>query len=225
MASPIKACVFDAYGTLFDVHSAVARHAAAIGPAAAELSRNWRLKQLEYSWIRSLMGHHADFWAVTGAALDAVMSAAGIADPGLREQLMQAYLALDAYPEVPDMLRRLKAAGMRTAILSNGSPAMLEGAVRSARLDGLLDASLSVEEVGIYKPDRRVYQLAVDRLGVAAGAISFQSSNAWDAAGAAQFGFEVVWVNRTGQPAEYGWVPRRREIATLAALPALVGAG
>ena len=225
MASPIKACVFDAYGTLFDVHSAMARHAAAIGPGAAELSRNWRLKQLEYSWIRAVMGRHADFWAVTGDALDFVLRAAGLADPGLRERLMQAYRGLDAYPEVPDMLRRLKAAGMRTAILSNGAPSMLADAVRSAGLGALIDAMLSVEEVGVYKPDRRVYQLAVDRLGVAAEAISFQSSNAWDGAAAAAFGFQVVWVNRSGQPPEYGWVPARREIMTLAELPALVGAG
>jgi 2-haloacid dehalogenase len=225
MPTEIKACVFDAYGTLFDVHSAVARHAAAIGPGAAELSRNWRLKQLEYSWIRSLMGRHADFWSVTGEALDVVLRGAGIADPALRERLMQAYLRLDAYPEVTDMLRRLKAAEMRTAILSNGTPAMLDEAVRSAGLDGLIDETLSIEAVGIYKPDARVYQLAVDRLGVPAEAISFQSSNAWDAAGAAAFGFRVVWVNRTGQPAEFPWVPARREVKTLAELPALVGAG
>jgi 2-haloacid dehalogenase len=222
MGDKIKACVFDAYGTLFDVHSAMARHAAAIGPEAEALSRQWRLKQLEYTWTRSLMGRHADFWSVTGEALEFVLRAAGKADTALHHTLMQAYLALDAYPEVRDTLRRLRAAGFKTAILSNGSPTMLDAAVRSAGLAELLDANLSIEEVGIYKPDRRVYQLAVDRLGVAAEAISFQSSNVWDAAGAAAFGFRVVWVNRTRQPLEYGWVLRPREVATLAALPDLV---
>jgi 2-haloacid dehalogenase len=223
MAGSIKACVFDAYGTLFDVHSAMARHEAAIGPGADALSRQWRLKQLEYSWIRSLMHRHVDFWTVTGEALDTVMRAAGLEDPKLHATLMRAYLALDAYPEVPEMLRRLKAAGIRTAILSNGSPAMLEAAVRSAHLQDVLDATLSIEEVGIYKPDPRVYQLAVDRLGVAPHEILFHSSNVWDAAGAAAFGFRIVWINRARQPMEYGWVLQPREVHSLEAVPDIVG--
>ncbi|HZS85543.1 MAG TPA: haloacid dehalogenase type II [Stellaceae bacterium] len=222
MSSGIKACVFDAYGTLFDVHSAVARHAAAIGPGAEAMSRSWRLKQLEYTWIRSLMHRHADFWAVTGEALDFAMASAGLADPALRERLMDAYLMLDAYPEVPSVLDRLKAAGIRSAILSNGSPRMLDAAVRSARLEDRLEAVFSIEEVGIYKPDPRVYRLAVDRLGLSPAEISFQSSNVWDAAGAAAFGFHVVWINRSRQPPEYGWVLRAREIASLDALPEIV---
>jgi 2-haloacid dehalogenase len=225
MASVVKACVFDAYGTLFDVHSAVARHAAAIGPGADAMSRSWRLKQLEYSWIRSLMGRHTDFWEITGDALDYAMRSADIADANLREQLMQAYLRLDAYPEVPNVLRRLRSAGIRTAILSNGSPAMLDAAIGTAGLGELLDATLSIEAVGIYKPDPRVYQLAVDTLGVAASEISFQSSNVWDAAGAASFGFQVVWINRTRQPAEYGWILKAREIRTLDPLPDIVRSG
>lgn len=224
MGSAITACVFDAYGTLFDVHSAVMRHATAVGPAAAALSNTWRLKQLEYSWMRSLMRRHADFWTVTGEALDVAMAAAGLSDAALRERLLEAYLSLDAYPEVPGVLDRLNAAGLRCAVLSNGSPEMLRSAVGSAGLAGRLEAVLSVEEVGIYKPDPRVYQLAVDRLGVPAAQISFQSSNVWDAAGAAAFGFQVVWINRGAQPREYGWALRGREIATLEALPALVSA-
>lgn len=225
MAGSAKACVFDAYGTLFDVHSAVARYAGSIGSAADAMSRTWRLKQLEYSWTRSLMGRHADFWTVTADALDYAMRSARIEDRNLRDQLMQAYLGLDPYPEVPDVLRRLKSAGIRTAILSNGSPEMLEPAVRSAQLEHLVDAVLSIEEVGVYKPDPRVYQLAVDKLGASPAEISFQSSNAWDAAGAAAFGFRVVWINRAGQPAEYGWVLQAREIATLEPLPEIIGQG
>jgi len=224
MGSAIAACVFDAYGTLFDVHSAVMRHAAAVGPAALALSDAWRLKQLEYSWMRSLMRRHADFWTVTGEALDVAMATAGLLDAALRERLLEAYRSLDAYPEVPGVLDRLKAAGLRCAVLSNGSPEMLRAAIGSAGLAGRLEAVLSVEEVGIYKPDPRVYQLAVDRLGVPAAQISFQSSNVWDAAGAAAFGFQVVWINRGGQPREYGWALRGREIATLEALPTLLSA-
>jgi 2-haloacid dehalogenase len=222
MTGMVKACVFDAYGTLFDVHSAVARHEAAVGPQAEAMSRTWRLKQLEYSWTRSLMGRHADFWDITGDALDYAMHSVEIADTDLREQLMQAYLVLDAYPEVADVLRRLRARGIRTAVLSNGSPAMLDAAIRSARLDHLLDATLSIEMVGVYKPDPRIYQLAVDALGVAASEISFQSSNVWDAAGAASFGFQVVWINRVRQPTEYGWVLNAHEIPNLASLPDIV---
>ncbi|MBV8654281.1 MAG: haloacid dehalogenase type II, partial [Alphaproteobacteria bacterium] len=191
MAERIKACVFDAYGTLFDVHSAVGRHAASVGPQADVMSRTWRLKQLEYSWTRSLMRRHADFWVLTGDALDYAMQSAGIADAALRETLMEAYRRLDAYPEVADVLRRLRSRGIRTAILSNGTPEMLDDAIRSAGLSDLIDATLSIEAAGIYKPDPRIYQLAVDALGVAAPEISFQSSNVWDAAGAASFGFQV----------------------------------
>ena len=198
----IEACVFDAYGTLFDVHSAVGRHRARLGDKADALSMLWRGKQLEYTWLRSLMGRHVDFWHVTGDALDYALDAHDMSDAALRNDLMQAYMGLDAYPEVSEVLRRLKAAGMQTAILSNGSPAMLESAVNAAGIADLLDANLSVEDVGIYKPDPRVYQLAVDRLGATREQISFQSSNAWDAAGAASFGFRVAWVNRFGQRRE-----------------------
>jgi 2-haloacid dehalogenase len=171
------------------------------------------------------MGRHADFWTVTQEALDVALATHDRTDTALRDALLAAYRELDAYPEVPEMLRRLKAHGIRTAILSNGSPAMLADAVGAAGLEPLLDAVLSIEEAGVYKPDPRVYQLVVDRLGVAPAAVSFQSSNQWDAAGAAAFGFQVVSVNRSGQPAEYGWVLRARTLADLDGLPALVRAG
>jgi len=223
--SGIEACVFDAYGTLFDVHSAVGRHETRIGEQADAVSNLWRTKQLQYTWLRSLMRRHVDFWQLTGDALDFALEAHGIDDAALKDDLMSAYMELDAYPEVGDTLMRLKQAGLKTAILSNGSPAMLESAVRNAGISELLDANLSVEEVGIYKPDPRVYQLAVDRLGVAAEQISFQSSNAWDAVGAATFGFHVAWVNRFGQGRERLTADPEAEITTLDQLLPIVGAG
>jgi 2-haloacid dehalogenase len=220
--SGIQACVFDAYGTLFDVHSAVARLRARLGDQADALSQLWRTKQLEYSWLRALMGRHADFWQVTGDALDYALARTGT-DPALREPLIQAYLALDAYPEVPDVLRRLRAGGLKTAILSNGAPRMLEAGARSAGIDSFLDAVLSVEDVGIFKPHPKVYQLAVDRLDVRADQIAFQSSNAWDVSGAAAFGLRAVWINRQGMPPEPLPGAAEHELKDLSALPALLG--
>lgn len=220
----IRACVFDAYGTLFDVHSAVGRLRSQLGAAADELSALWRRKQLEYTWLRALMGRHAPFWQVTGEALDYALDRVGVAPEPVREPLLQAYLTLDAYPEVADVLQRLRAAGLKLAILSNGTPAMLDAAVGSAGIGGLLDAMLSVEEVGVYKPDPRVYRLAVDRLALPAERISFQSSNAWDVAGAACFGLRTVWIDRLGAPAER--LPGHAEcrLPDLSGLPALLGA-
>lgn len=219
----IKACVFDAYGTLFDVHSAVAAHKPRIGEAADAVSAMWRAKQLEYTWLRSLMGRHVDFWRITGDALDYALDAHDIDDVSLREDLMQAYMTLDAYPEVKDVLQSLRDAGYRTAILSNGSPAMLKAAVDGAGIADLLDANLSIEDVGIYKPDPRVYQLAVDRLNVRPEEISFQSSNAWDAVGAATFGFKVAWVNRFGQRRERLTAEPQAEIRDLNQLLGVLG--
>jgi len=220
----IKACVFDAYGTLFDVHSAVGRYKADIGDRADAVSAMWRAKQLEYTWLRSLMGRHADFWRITGDALEYALDAHDIGNASLRDKLMNAYMTLDAYPEVKDVLKRLKNKGYRIAILSNGAPNMLEAAVNSAGLENLLDASLSIEEVGVYKPDPRVYELAVDRLNVRAEEVSFQSSNAWDAVGAATFGFQVAWVNRFGQRRERLTADPQVEIRDLTGLLAVLGA-
>jgi 2-haloacid dehalogenase len=221
--SAIKACVFDAYGTLFDVHSAVGRHRERLGENASAVSALWRTKQLEYTWLRSLMQRHADFWQVTADALDYSLDSFGISDAALREDLLNAYLRLDCYPEVVDVLSTLKQASLQLAILSNGSPQMLEAVALGNKLDKLLDANLSVESVGIFKPDPRVYQLAVDELGVAPEQISFQSSNAWDAAGAASFGFKVAWINRFGQRRERLPDAPHAELHTLAELPSLVG--
>src|SRR5262249_19455102 len=195
----IKACVFDAYGTLFDFAAAARRCRDVLGSDVDRLSALWRDKQLQYTWLRAAQRRHADFWQVTGDALDFALETLGIDQGGVRDRLMTLYLTLDPFPEVADVLTRLKSAGMRTAILSNGTPAMRRAAVESAGLEALLDAVLSVEEVGVYKPDPKVYQLAVDRLAVPAAAISFQSSNGWDAYAASAFGMKVVWCNRYGQ--------------------------
>lgn len=219
----IKACVFDAYGTLFDVHSAVARERARIGDQADALSQLWRTKQLEYTWLRALMGRHLDFWQVTGDALDYALARLELDPAGVREPLMQAYLALDAYPEVPEMLARLRQGGLKTAILSNGEPRMLAAGAKSAGIDRLLDAILSVETVGIFKPHPSVYQLALDQLRVAADEIAFQSSNAWDVNGASTFGLRPVWINRFGAPAERLPGGAEHELENLSGLPDLLG--
>lgn len=219
----IGACVFDAYGTLFDVHAAVRRGGAALGGKAEAVSALWRQKQLEYTWLRSLMGAHADFWRVTGDGLDYALAAHGVADEALRVRLMDLYLRLDPYPEVTEAIGRLRGGGCKTAILSNGAPRMLSAAVASAGLETLLDAVLSVEDVGIYKPDPRVYQLAVDALGIAAPRICFVSSNGWDARGAAHFGFRVAWLNRFKQQPERLPGEPAAVIETLAELPGLLG--
>jgi 2-haloacid dehalogenase len=220
----VQACVFDAYGTLFDFASAARGCADALGDGIDRLTALWRDKQLQYTWLRAVQGRHADFWQVTGDALDFALATLGIDKPGLRGRLMDLYLRLDAFPEVPDVLRHLRNAGMRTAILSNGSPTMLDAVVKTSGLDALLDAVLSVEAVGVYKPHPKVYQLAVDRLAVPAAAIAFQSSNAWDAYAASAFGMRVVWCNRYGaQPERLPGAPDRT-IRSLAELPSLVGA-
>ncbi|HJK99268.1 MAG TPA: haloacid dehalogenase type II [Polyangiaceae bacterium LLY-WYZ-14_1] len=220
----VRACVFDAYGTLFDFHSAVARHREEIGPKADALSAVWRQKQLEYTWLRALMRRHAPFREVTAEALDYAIEAVGLPrGDEVQETLMQAYLRLAAYPEVGEVMGRLRASRLKTAILSNGTPDMLGAAIESAGLAGTLDAVLSVEAVGVFKPDPRVYQLAVDELAVTPDRILFLSSNAWDVAGAAHFGFRVGWVNRSAAPAER--LPGRATVETrdLAGLPDLLG--
>ena len=227
MANPafadIGACVFDAYGTLFDVHSAVGRCREALGDKADAVSVLWRRKQLEYTWLRSLMGAYVDFWQITGDGLDYALAANEVDDAELRRRLMDLYLSLDAYPDVTGALDRLRAGGQKTAILSNGAPAMLEAAVASADLGARLDAALSVDELRVFKPDARVYRLAVERLGVEAGRICFVSTNAWDACGAAHFGFNVAWLNRFGQQPERLPGAPAAVIETLAELPDLLG--
>jgi 2-haloacid dehalogenase len=218
----IKACVFDAYGTLFDVNSAARTAEDSLGDKWQPLAELWRLKQLQYTWLRGLAGHHEDFWQVTGDALDFAMSTLHIEDTALRSRLINLYLALSAYPEVPDTLKRLKAAGMKLAILSNGAPAMLAAATANAGIAESFDAVLSAEEVKVYKPHSSVYQLACDRLDVEAGRVCFLSSNGWDAYSAKAFGFRVLWCNRLRQEPERIPETPDAQIATLAKLPAIV---
>jgi 2-haloacid dehalogenase len=223
--SGVRACVFDAYGTLFDVTAAANRCRGDIGERWQPFAELWRTKQLQYTWLRSLMGRHADFWQVTGDALDFAMVSHGIEGAALRTRLMELYLTLDAYPEVPSVLRQLKSNGYRCAILSNGSPRMLDAAVAHAGIAELLDAVISVEDAGIYKPHPSVYQLAVDRLALPATAMTFQSSNGWDAYAAKAFGFRTVWINRFAQPAERLPEKPDEELRTLTALLALLSGG
>lgn len=204
-AGQIATCVFDAYGTLFDVSAAARRAAEAPGQQALAkvwpaLSADWRRKQLEYSWLRAVTGDHCSFWQVTQDGLNWAMERHGLTDPELRETLLGLYWELSAYPEVPKLLATLKAQGLNCAILSNGSPDMLEGAVASAGIESYLDAVLSVEEVGVFKPARAVYDLVGQRFGTEPGEVLFVSSNGWDAGSAAAYGFRTAWVNRAGEP-------------------------
>jgi 2-haloacid dehalogenase len=215
-----RAAAFDAYGTLFDVHSAVARESAALGAKAEAVSQLWRQKQLEYTWLRSLMGRHADFWQVTRDGLDFALASHGIDNPALAERLMQLYLRLDAYPDAAPLLARLKAGQRPAAILTNGTPAMIKAAVAASGL--ALDHLISIEAAGIYKPHPAVYQLAVDLLGPASQ-ICFVSTNAWDARGAAAFGMQVVWLDRWGRMADRLPGEFRATIKTLDDLPPLLG--
>ena len=202
---PVTTAIFDAYGTLFDVAAAARQaatepHFAAIAQTWPALAEDWRQKQLQYTWLRAVTGAHTDFWTVTQDGLDWALEHHGLTDPDLRDRLLQLYWELQAYPEVADMLRALKARGHQTGILSNGSPEMLEAAARSAGLADHLDALLSVERVGIFKPDARVYDLVGQHFGCAASEVLFVSSNGWDAAAATGYGFSTIWVNRAGAP-------------------------
>ena len=207
--------VFDAYGTLFDVHSAVARHRDLVGPSADRLSELWRSKQLEYTWTRSLMGAYRDFDALTGDALDFAAARLGGISAEAREKLLSAYQTLDAYPDAAPVLAALRERGAKCAILSNGTPKALERAVTLAGLQDFLDDSLSVDALKTFKTAPAVYRMVCDRYGLPPAKISFQSSNRWDVAGATQFGFRTCWINRTGAPDEYADLPPARVAASL----------
>lgn len=214
----VKAFVFDAYGTIFDVHSAVMRHAAAIGPPAQAMSDLWRTKQLEYSWVLSLAGRWRNFWELTEDALDFALARFPEIPAWLKPDLMAAYRTLLAYPETRETLQRLRDEGYRTAILSNGEMTMLHQAVESAGIGDLLDQIWSVDTVEIFKPDARVYKLATQGLALAANELCLVSSNRWDVAGATAFGMKAVWVNRAGNPEEYPDLAPRATIRDLGGL-------
>jgi 2-haloacid dehalogenase len=213
-----RVVVFDAYGTLFDVHAAVARHAGRIGPQASAFSALWRARQLEYTWVLSLAGRYEDFWLLTQKALDHAFATHPDVDRALRPDLLAAYRELAAYPDAAPALARLRAAGFATAILSNGEPSMLADAVAAAGLGGLLDEVLSVDMARVFKTAPAAYRLVCDAFGCAPHEVAFVSSNRWDVAGAAAFGFQAAWINRTGAAREY---PGLDPVATLPSLDAL----
>jgi 2-haloacid dehalogenase len=217
----MRTYVFDAYGTLFDVHAAIARHRAAAGPDAERCSEIWRTKQLEYTWTLTLAGHYIDFWTLTEQALDYALARVPSVDRALRPKLLDAYLRLDAFADARAALTDLKARGARLAILSNGSPRMLASAVNAAGIGGLFDAALSVEAVRAYKPRPEVYTLVTDRFKIKPEDVAFVSSNRWDVMGASSFGFRAVWLNRARLPNEYERFVPLHEISDLTLLPTL----
>lgn len=219
----IEICVFDAYGTLYDFNSAVARHRDAIGPKADALSEMWRSKQVQYTWLRNSMNAYAPFWQVTGEALDHCLATLGIADKSVREKLLGAYLALDPFPEVPAMLDTLRKARKRLAILSNGNPAMLDPMVKASGLADRFEAVISVDAAKVFKVDPRTYQLIEKATGVKPDKVCFLSSNCWDAHGAAHFGFKTLWVNRGGVPEDNLPGTVAAHIKDLSHLPAMIG--
>lgn len=219
----VRAAVFDAYGTLYDWASAAARARDVLGDRAPAVAELWRQKQLQYSWLRSLQGRHADFWQVTGDALDFTLESFGLADAALRERLLALYERIEAFADARPALVRLREAGLRTAVLSNGAPRMLAEAAGHSGLAPLLDETLSVEEVKVFKPHHAVYQLACNRLRLWPGEILFVSTNGWDAFSAKAFGLRVAWCNRSGQPRERIPEPPDAEIRSLSELPALLG--
>ena len=217
----IRAFVFDAYGTLFDVHAAIARHRAAAGPDADRFSEIWRTKQLEYAWLLSAARHYVDFWTLTERALDYAFARVPSVNRALRPALLDAYFKLDAFPDARAALKALKAEGLKTAILSNGNPRMLDGAVNGASLGGELDGVFSVDAIRLYKPRAEVYALVTDAFKFKPTDVAFVSSNRWDVMGATAFGFRCVWVNRAGMPDEYTeFAPVKvvRDLASLATL-------
>lgn len=222
--SAIQACVFGAYGTLFDVRAVLDRERERLGPQAGDVAESWRQMNLSYAWLRSLMQRHADFWQVTQDALDHALAQHGLDDPAMRQSLLDAYQRPDAYPDAAEALRRLRERGLEVGVLSNGTPEQLEAAGTSSGLSGHIDVLLSAEEVGAYKPDPRVYQLTVDRLMLDPPEILYISSNAWDVVGAAHFGLHTVWLNRDSTPFIRLDATADAEISSLTDLPPLLGA-
>lgn len=223
----ITTCIFDAYGTLFDVSAAARTLAEQPGQTALaskwqQVASDWRMKQLQYTWLRATANQHTDFWQVTQDGLDWALENTGLTDEFLREELLALYWNLAAYKEVPQMLHTLKANGMKTGILSNGSPDMLEGAVTSAVLDDVLDAVLSVEDVGVFKPAKAVYDMVGQRFECTPEQVLFVSSNGWDAAAAAGYGFQTVWVNRAGEPMDRLYAKPHHVLSDLKTIPDFV---
>lgn len=213
--------VFDAYGTLFDVHAAIARFRADAGPDADRLSEIWRGKQLEYTWTLTLAGHYTDFWTLTERALDHALARVPSVPKALKPKLLDAYFQLDAFPDARAALRALKAKGHRTGILSNGSSNMLKSAVDAANVSGDLDAVLSVDVLKMFKPRPEVYRLVTDHYQCKPSEVNFVSSNRWDVMAGTSVGFRTMWVNRSKMPDEYLDFPPRQTLSDLSALATL----
>ena len=192
----ITTCVFDAYGTLFDVNAACRELSKEVGNKWNELSNLWRLRQLEYTWLRNSMKEYIDFWKITSDALDYAMETLNIKNIKLRNELLSLYLKLEAYPEVKSVLGNIKYMGLKTAILSNGNKKMLESAVSNAKIQNLMDEILSVDDCKVFKPSSKVYELVESKMGVKKENVLFFSSNAWDMHAASNYGFKTIWVNR-----------------------------
>jgi 2-haloacid dehalogenase len=218
---PSPTFVFDAYGTLFDVHAAIGRHRAAVGPDADRMSDLWRTKQLEYTWTLTLAGRYEKFSVLTERALDFALARFPAVDRALKPKLMDAYLTLDAFPDASPTLRALKARGHKIGILSNGTPEMLTAAVNAAAIGDDLDAVLSIDVLRMYKPRNEVYRLVTDHFGIAPRDVVFVSSNRWDVMGATAFGFRAAWINRAKAPDEYADVAPERVLSDLGGLIAL----
>ena len=191
-----RAFIFDAYGTLFDVNAACRELSIELGEKWQELSTLWRLRQVEYTWLRNSMNAYIDFWQITSDSLDYAMDTLNINNKNLRSDLLKLYLKLEAYSEVKEVLEKLKEEGFKTGILSNGSKKMLESAVKNADISGLLDEVISVEECKVYKPSNKVYDLVEIKMGIKKEQVLFFSSNAWDMHAASNYGFNTIWVNR-----------------------------
>jgi 2-haloacid dehalogenase len=213
--------VFDAYGTLFDVHAAIARFRTDAGPDADRMSEIWRAKQLEYTWTLTLAGHYVDFWTLTERALDYSLARVASVDKALKPKLLEAYFQLDAFPDARAALRALKVKGHKTGILSNGSPNMLKGAVDAAGIGNDLDAVLSVDALKMFKPRPEVYALVTDHFQCAPADVTFVSSNRWDVMAGTSVGFRTFWVNRSKMPDEYLDFPPQQTLADLNALATL----
>jgi len=214
--------IFDAYGTLFDVHAAIAQHRHEMGPDADRISATWRTKQLEYSWTLTLAGHYADFWALTERALDYALASGSTANKALKPKLLDAYFRLDAFPDARTALKSLKAKHCKTGILSNGTPAMLKAAVDAAGIAGDLDAVLSVDTLKMFKPRPEVYGLVTERFNCGCSDVTFVSSNRWDVMAGTSVGFRAMWINRAKAPDEYLDLPPARILTNLNALTEFV---
>jgi 2-haloacid dehalogenase len=217
----IKAIIFDAYGTLFDVNSAAEKCKDKIGAKWEGFANFWRTTQLEYTWLRSLMGRHKDFWQITEDSLDKSMKTFDI-DSSMKSELLNLYKVLSPFKEVPETLKKLKEKNFKLAILSNGTPSLLNELVKSNNLDNLFDDLFSIEEVGVYKPDSKVYDLPIKKYEIKKNEVAFLSANTWDVSGAGNYGYNAIWVNRNNNIFDYLDYKPNNQIKSLTELTSLI---